>query len=89
MKQHVYGQMISGELCSEQNEFTVTGIKNIPTQSVWNERQVREMYELLTKVKNSSEDSLILSTGMLPILMNRREIEDLLQELQTILASMR
>jgi hypothetical protein len=88
MKQHVFGQMISGELCSEQNEFTVTGIKNIPAQSVWNERQVREMHDLLTKVKSSGEDSLILSTGMLPILMNRTEIEKLQQELQSILALM-
>jgi archaellum component FlaG (FlaF/FlaG flagellin family) len=79
--------IISGELDAEQREFTVMEIKNIPTESVWSENQVREMYDLVTKVKNSGEDSLIISTGMLPVLINRAEIEKLQQELQSILSS--
>lgn len=79
--------IISGELDSVQKEFTVMEIKSIPTESVWSEHQIREMYDIVTKVINSGEDSMIISTGMLPVLINRTEIEKLQNELQTILSS--
>lgn len=80
--------IISGELDSAQREFTLMEIKSIPTESVLTEHQVREMYDLVTKVMNSGQDSMIISTGMLPVLINRAEIEQLQQELKTILSSL-
>ncbi|GAX91722.1 hypothetical protein [Effusibacillus lacus] len=87
MKHFFTGEIISGELSPDKSEFTVTEIKNIHTQSIWNENQLREMYDFLTKVKNSGEDSLIISTGTFPVLINRIEIEKLHQELQAILSN--
>ncbi len=88
MTTYFSGGMISGELNPANGEFTVTEIKNLHTQSVWNENQLREMHELLTKVRNSGQESLVISTGMLPVLINRSEIEQLHHELESILGSL-
>jgi hypothetical protein len=89
MNQFIAGSMISGEADPDAHEFTVTEIKSIPTHSVWDTQQVQEVYELLTRVINSGQDSLIISTGMLPLLLNRTEIEKLQSELRSILTFIR
>ncbi|SFJ55578.1 hypothetical protein [Thermoflavimicrobium dichotomicum] len=89
MNQHISGQLISGEFHSDTNELVIKQIRNIPVESVWNQKQTEEMYQTLNTIKNSHEDSLIVSVGMLPILLNRQEIEQLHQELQDIITFVR
>lgn len=87
MNQHFSGEMISGELSPDNHEFTVTQIRHIAIQSVMDEHQLRDVYEFLSKAKNRGDDSIVVSAGSLPILMNQSEIEQLHQELHTILQS--
>lgn len=87
MEQYILGSMISGALDLETHEFTVTKLKNISTHSVWSTSQMREMYESLTKVMDRGEDSLVIMTGTMPLLVNRQEMEALHTELSSVLSS--
>ena len=88
MEQNIFGSMISGALDLESHEFTVTKLKNISTQSVWSIAQMREMYDSLTRVLERGEDSLVIMTGTLPLLVNRSEMEALRAELSSVLSSL-
>lgn len=79
------GDFLSGEISLDRKEFTIKMIKNTPTYSVWSEQQLHEMYEQLTKLKSSGEDSLVITSGMLPILLNRNEIEKLHKDLSEVI----
>ncbi|BCJ88310.1 hypothetical protein [Effusibacillus dendaii] len=80
------GDFLSGEISPDRKEFIIKTIRNTPTYSVWNEEQLHEMYEQLTKLKNSGEDSMVITSGMLPILLNRNEIEKLHKDLGEVIA---
>jgi hypothetical protein len=79
------GDFISGNINPDKKEFTIRKIKNTPAYSVWNEQQLRKMYDQITKVKNSGEDSLVMTYGMFPIQLNRNEIERLHEDLRAVL----
>jgi hypothetical protein len=80
------GDFISGDISPDKKEFTIRKIKNTPAYSVWNEQQLRTMYDQLTKVKNSGEDSLVMTYGMFPIPLNRNEIERFHEDLRAVLS---
>ncbi|MFC4767491.1 hypothetical protein [Effusibacillus consociatus] len=80
------GDFLSGEIDPDRKEFTITMIRNTSAYSVWNKEQLHEMYDELAKFKNSGEDSLIITSGTLPILLNRNEIEKLHEDLRAVIA---
>ncbi|QRG68280.1 hypothetical protein [Brevibacillus choshinensis] len=88
MEHAILGSIISGELDREANEFTVTRLKTISTHSVWSIQQVREMYELLLQVLERGDESLVVTTGTLPLLVNRSEMEVLRADLESVLATL-
>lgn len=88
MENAILGNIISGELDLEANEFTVTKLKNVSTHSVWSIQQMREMYESLIQVLDAGEESMVVTTGTLPLLVNRREMEALRADLGSVLASL-
>ncbi|GEN34924.1 MULTISPECIES: hypothetical protein [Aneurinibacillus] len=81
---HIEGTIFSGEFDQDANEFVLTSVKNIPTQSVLKASQLRAIYNHLVKTKESHGSYTMTVNDQLPVRLNETEVEQLLRELHDI-----
>jgi hypothetical protein len=83
MDNYINGQILSGKVDYNKEEFIVEQIKMISTESVINEFQLQKIYNQLTNLED--EESFVLTVNeQLPLRLDAEEINLLKLELEHI-----
>ncbi|RBW71313.1 hypothetical protein [Bacillus taeanensis] len=83
MNNYINGQILSGKIDYNKEEFIVDQIKMISTASVINEFQLHKIYNQLSHLEN--EESFVLTVNdQFPLKLNAEEIDLLKSEIEHI-----
>jgi len=80
----IEGTIISGEFDFSMNEFSIHTVKYFHTESTLKERQLLMLYEYLTKHKDEDGGQFVTLYDQLPVHLTRRELNDLIEDLQKV-----
>lgn len=80
----IEGTIISGEFDFSINEFSIHTVKHFHTESTLKERQLLMLYEYLTKHKDEDDGQFVTLYDQLPVHLTRRELNDLIEDLQKV-----
>ncbi|MCP8616148.1 hypothetical protein [Salirhabdus salicampi] len=83
--QRFEGQLIHGECDLNSNEFLLTQVKNIDTQSIINDRQMKTLYHYLMKTNEEQESCVITVNDQIPLMLNKEDVPLMLHDLQQIM----
>ena len=79
------GQILQGSWDDRSHELTISGIKSVPTQSVWDGEQIREMSDQVTKALETGEESLVITLrDAIPLILDQDELVDLNKDIKRI-----
>ncbi|MCM3408616.1 hypothetical protein [Metabacillus litoralis] len=80
----IEGTIISGEFDFSMNEFSIHTVKHFYTESTLKEKQLLLLYEYLTKHKDEDGGQFVTLYDQLPVHLTRRELNDLIGDLQKV-----
>lgn len=80
----IEGTIISGEFDFSMNEFSIHTVKHFYTESTLKEKQLLLLYEYLTKHKDEDGGQFVTLYDQLPVHLTRRELNDLIEDLQKV-----
>lgn len=80
----IEGTIISGEFDFSMNEFSIHTVKHFCTESTLKEKQLLLLYEYLTKHKDEDGGQFVTLYDQLPVHLTRRELNDLIGDLQKV-----
>ena len=80
----IEGTIISGEFDFSMNEFSIHAVKHFHTESTLKEKQLLLLYEYLTKHKDEDGGQFVTLYDQLPVHFTRKEMNELLVDLQKV-----
>ncbi len=86
MTQRFNGQILQGLWDDGNQELTISRIKSVTTQSVWDGNQIREMSNQVSKALELGEEHLVVTLrDAVPLVLGRDEILNLNKDIYQIL----
>ncbi|SET33428.1 hypothetical protein SAMN05421676_10474 [Salinibacillus kushneri] len=82
------GQLIKGEFSKLENEFIIQEIKHMETQSILQSYQIQTLYQYLLKQVQEEESCVITVNDQMPMHLNEKDTEMLLQDLDKLIHRM-
>ncbi|SDM17136.1 hypothetical protein [Sediminibacillus halophilus] len=80
------GALFSGEFSDDDELFYLRRVKNLQTQSILSNRQLEQLHHYLSRQNSRQESCTITVNDQIPVLLNQQEAEQLLTELDEIIA---
>ncbi|PMC33811.1 hypothetical protein CJ195_26585 [Bacillus sp. UMB0899] len=80
----VEGVIISGEFDDIMNEFSLTKVKQFPTESTLRQNQLKLLYDYLEKHKQDEGGQFVTLYDQLPVHLSQGEIYQLLNDLKKV-----
>ncbi|MGJ9459190.1 hypothetical protein [Oceanobacillus sp. CF4.6] len=80
------GKIFSGELDQLQDSFYLTQVKNLQTASNLSESKLMQLNQYLS---NQGESCMITINDQMPILLQEKEVEELLVDLASIMDALK
>ena len=78
------GNIISGEFDEGTNEFSLQQVKQLTTETTLSPGQVQALYNYLQKYRQDADGQVITLYDQMPLYINRKEIELLLNDLEKV-----
>lgn len=78
------GSIIAGEFDEGMNEFTLTQVKHLMTESVIRENQLKALYHYLKKHEDDADGQIITLYDQMPVRLSQEEIKLLLSDLEKV-----
>ncbi|WP_134699210.1 hypothetical protein [Ammoniphilus sp. YIM 78166] len=86
MTQQFNGQILQGLWDNGSQELTVSRIKSVTTQSVWDGHQIREMSNQVSKALELGEEHMIVTLrDAVPLVLDPDEMRNLNEDIHQIL----
>ncbi|MRH42096.1 hypothetical protein GH741_05330 [Aquibacillus halophilus] len=78
------GHIFSGNFSKDDHSFYLKRVKHLDTQSTLSTKQIAQLRVYLTQKDELNESCTITVNDQIPLLLNKEEVHELLQELETI-----
>ena len=78
------GNIISGEYDETSNEFSLQQVKQLTTDTTLNTKQVQALYDYLQKCRHETDGQVITLYDQVPLYIDSKEIELLLNDLEKV-----
>lgn len=82
----VQGTIIGGNFDESMNEFSLTRMKNLYTESVLSEKQMNNIYQYLLLHRDSEDGQIVTLYDQMPLRLSKEEINQLIGDLEEVMS---